>query len=180
MGITIFISFSILCFYKYFKKFPSNYIILSIYTICHSYLIASISTLYDEESILISFGCTLGMFFALSLYACFTKTDYTILGGFICSFIMMILLFLILFSFVFKILNLAICCIMISLLSVFIVYDTQIIIGGKHKAKRLSLNDYCIAAIIIYTDVLSLFLQILGLCGAKEWSIYIYISYFQK
>jgi FtsH-binding integral membrane protein len=57
---------------------------------------------------------------------------------------------------------------MISLLSVFIVYDTQIIIGGKHKAKRLSLNDYCIAAIIIYTDVLSLFLQILGLCGAKE------------
>ena len=74
------------------------------------------------------------MFFALTFYACITKTDFTILGGFICSFTMMILIFLILFSFVFSILNLAICCIMIGLLSIYIVYDTQLIIGGKHKA----------------------------------------------
>ena len=158
MAIVIIISFSILCFYKYFQKYPSNYIILGIYTVCHSYLVASICTLYNEESVLISFGCTLGMFIALTFYACVTKTDFTILGGFISSIIMMILIFLILFSFVFSILNLAICCIMIGLLSIFIIWDTQMIIGGKHKAQMLSLDDYCIAAIIIYSDIISLFL----------------------
>ena len=168
MAIVIFISFSIICFYKYFQSFPTNYIILAIYTLCHSYLIACISTLYDQQSVLLAFGCTLNMFLALTVYACFTKTDFTILGGFICCLLMMVLLFLILFSFVISILNLAIICVMIGLLSLYIIWDTQLIVGGKHKAEMITLDDYCIAAIILYSDIISLFLQILMLFGSKK------------
>ena len=81
---------------------------------------------------------------------------------------MMVLLFLILFSFVISILNLAIICVMIGLLSLYIIWDTQLIVGGKHKADMITLDDYCIAAIILYSDIISLFMQILMLFGSKK------------
>lgn len=47
------------------------------------------------------------------------------------------------------------------LFGVYLIYDTQLIVGGhKHS---LEVDDYIIAALTLYIDIISLFLQILEL-----------------
>ena len=115
------------CFYERCKKYPLNYILLAIYCVAHTYLIAAVCARYNEEIALAAAACTMGMFLALTVYACFTKTDITYMGGTLSSATMMLLIFAILFSWFTRknsILYLIFICLFIVLLSVWIVYDT--------------------------------------------------------
>ena len=47
--------------------------------------------------------------------------------------------------------------------SFYIVYDTQLIVGGEHKKIMFHTDDYVLAAISLYLDVVNLFLYILEL-----------------
>lgn len=51
--------------------------------------------------------------------------------------------------------------------SFFIVYDTQMIIGGKHQ-NEFCVDDYAMAAISLYIDVIQLFLALLRLAGSRD------------
>lgn len=153
---------SMVCLYKKCRKVPLNYILLGTYTLSHSYMIAAITCLYKQDIVIAAAICTLGMFVALTCYACFTKTDITKMGGFLSSATMMIMLGIILFSFFAnKVGYLIICCVMVALLSIWIVHDTQLIIGGKHRAAELGLDDYCLGALMIYSDIVTAFIYIL-------------------
>ena len=48
--------------------------------------------------------------------------------------------------------------------SCFIVYDTQLIIGGKHR-RKFSIDDYVMAALMLYIDIIELFLHLLRIIG---------------
>ena len=48
--------------------------------------------------------------------------------------------------------------------SLYIVYDTQLMMGGKHKY-ALSPEEYIFAALNIYLDVVQLFMYILMIVG---------------
>ena len=54
------------------------------------------------------------------------------------------------------------------LFSMYIVYDTQLIMGGKSRQFQYSLDDYCIAALNIYVDIIQLFLYLLQLFGDRR------------
>lgn len=56
--------------------------------------------------------------------------------------------------------------------SIYILVDTHMIMGGKNK--ELSLDDYVLGSIILYVDIISLFLKILQILGKKkdDWSIH--------
>ena len=45
--------------------------------------------------------------------------------------------------------------------SVYIAYDTKLIVGGKHQKHAYSEKEYILAALTLYQDVASLFVQIL-------------------
>merc|ERR1719336_2525204 len=47
----------------------------------------------------------------------------------------------------------------------YIVYDTQLIIGGEHKSHQFTVDDYIFAALNTYLDIVQLFLHILRLMG---------------
>ena len=47
--------------------------------------------------------------------------------------------------------------------SFYIVYDTQLIVGGNHRKLQFRTNDYVIAAMSLYLDLINLFLMILDL-----------------
>ena len=81
---------------------------------------------YDKETVIMAAVTTMAMFIALTLYAAFTKTDVTKMGGFLASASMMVFIFIMMYSLFFrsKVLNMLICCVVVALLSVFIVYDT--------------------------------------------------------
>ena len=51
--------------------------------------------------------------------------------------------------------------------SLYIVYDTQLMMGGKHKYS-LSPEEYVFAALSLYLDIINLFLYILMIIGAAR------------
>lgn len=62
---------------------PFNYICLFAFTICHGYIISHTCAYYDWQTLVIAASITLAMFFGLTAYAFWTKTDFTIKGGLI-------------------------------------------------------------------------------------------------
>jgi len=144
------------------RSVPTNYILLGIFTLSEAYMVSAICSVYDPEIVIMAAAMTAAMTFSLTLYACTTKTDVTIFGGTLfilgCG-----LLLLCLFSFIFpsKILTVFICVACICLYGVYLVYDTQLIVGDKRY--ELSVDDYIIGAIIIYVDIIVLFLRLLQL-----------------
>ena len=52
--------------------------------------------------------------------------------------------------------------------AVYIAYDTQLIVGGKHKKRQYHPKEYILAALGLYQDVMSLFLDILSLLDDKK------------
>ena len=51
--------------------------------------------------------------------------------------------------------------------SLYLIYDTQIMLGGKHKYS-LSPEEYIFAALNLYLDIINLFLYILRIIGAAR------------
>ena len=91
------------------------------------------------------------------------------MGGLFSSLIHLIILTVILGIFIADIVlwRLVVCTLVICLLSIYIVWDTQMIVGGKgkHQAHQFDLDDYVIAAILLYSDIIQVFLCVLQLLG---------------
>ena len=68
-----------------------NYIILSIFTLCESFVIGFICSFSDKMVVLMALGLTALIVVTLTLYAIFTKTDFTSCGAFLCIFAMSLL-----------------------------------------------------------------------------------------
>ena len=51
--------------------------------------------------------------------------------------------------------------------SMYIVYGTQLIVGGDHHKYQFSEDDYVFAAINIYLDIVNLFIYILQLLNDR-------------
>lgn len=51
--------------------------------------------------------------------------------------------------------------------SVYLVYDTQLMLGGKHKYS-ISPEEYIFAALNLYLDIINIFLYILTIIGATK------------
>ena len=104
---------------------------------------------------------------ALSFYACTTKTDFTICGGLI--WIMCIVLLCVSLSFFFLTWTVfwhpLLSGLVLIFYGIFLIYDVQLVAGrGKH---RLTVDDYVLGALLIYTDIILLFLEILKVMGRK-------------
>jgi len=160
------------------RSSPTNYILLSVFTLAESVLVGFISSSYTQESVLIVLGITTIVVLSLTLFACQTKYDFTGLAPyFFCA-------SMVLFSFgfvlmlcswcglggspAFSTLRLVYACGGALLFSGYIVFDTQLIVGGKHAKYQFSLDDYCMAAINLYLDIIQLFMFLLEIFGDRR------------
>jgi len=111
------------------------------------------------------------IFIACTIYAFTTKTDFT-MGRAMIFLLSMALMMLVIFLLIFGPIRneygiaynivLALC---VVLLGIFLIHDTQLIVGkGKW---RLGLDDYIVGALIIYVDLITIFLYLLALFGKK-------------
>jgi FtsH-binding integral membrane protein len=151
------------------RNFPTNYLLLFAFTASEAVVIGFVGALYETNSVLIAAGVTVAACVGLSAYASFTNTDYTGYG----PYLFVVLFTLCLWSFIailfpmdpltHKVLaaigTLLFCC--------YIVYDTQLIIGGRHKV-QFNIDDYVFAALNLYLDIVNLFLFILSLFGKRR------------
>lgn len=154
----------VFCCRKLATAVPTNYFLLSLFTFSEAYMVASVCAAYQEAGmanlVLMAAIMTAAMTFALTLYACTTKTDFTMSGSVLFILATGIFLFGI-FQFFTRnpTLHILVSVMAVIVYGFYLIYDTQIIIGGG--AYELSLDDYVIAAIIIYIDIVVLFLRIL-------------------
>ena len=108
------------------RKVPQNYILLLVFTLCESYLVAFICSMYTAVSVIVAAGLTAGMTIALTLYAMMTKRDFTMYGGIITviSFSIMALIMIGIFIPFPAWWHPVLACVLITLYGIFLVYDT--------------------------------------------------------
>ena len=63
------------------RKVPWNHVLLGLFTVCFSYIVSCTTVEYDPKTIMIAALLTVAIVLALTLYACTTKTDFTVCGG---------------------------------------------------------------------------------------------------
>ena len=154
-----------LCFPQYLKKVPHNYIILAIFTLTESYFVASITCEYTAKSVFIVLLLTLTSFVTLTIYAIYTKHDMTVFGGVLsCLLVLTIVGSIILIFVKIKILHLIMDIIGVLLFMSYIVYDTQLIVRGDTKY-QFSIDDYILASLNLYLDIINLFIYLLSIFG---------------
>ena len=171
---TIIISIMISCYTSIARTVPTNYILLFLFTLCESYLVGLVTTFYDPPTVILAAGLTACLTITLTIYACTTKTDFTLYGGILWIVGWGFFAVSILFGYFTmgdggKYYNMMTCCLAvfgICLYGVYLIYDTQLIMGGGRY--KLSLDDYIIGALVIYIDIIALFLRILQLLGAAR------------
>jgi len=150
------------------RKHPINLILLGTFTIFESFLIGAISSRYKTDTLLIAVGITLAVVIGLTIFAFQTKIDFTGCGVYL--FVICLVFFVFgIFAMIFrsKVLQVVYAAMGAGIFSIYLVFDTQLMMGGKHKYS-ISPEDYIMAALSLYVDIIQLFLMILRLVGAAK------------
>jgi len=155
------------------QKFPQNYIILSVFTLSQGVLVGCVCAAYTWQSVGLAAGVTAFVFVALTAYAFTTKTDFTGFGPYLFAGLMVMCTFGLILS-ILAWCGVAVKAAMVCydimgvlLFTFYIIYDTQMIIGGDHKV-QFTIDDYVFAALNLYLDIINLFLYILELIGDRK------------
>jgi len=177
-GLTVYITGYVIFFVTYLgivcvpslrRKHPINIITLSIFTLALSLMTGVISVYHDVQWVWMAMAITCAITLALTLFSFQTKWDFTGWGPYIFAFHVVVIIF----GFVAiiywqtgrtsQILNLVYCALFGLVFSMYLVYDTQRMIGGKKNS--ISPEEHVYAAVEIYLDVVMIFLAVLGLGG---------------
>lgn len=155
------------------RKVPNNYIMLLVFTVCETYVLAATCVYYAATSpgtTLQAFAGTALITLACTLYAFTTKKDFTFRGGlfFIVAMTLffMVMIMLPIFAITGNTIGYdIILAIVVMLLGFYIIVDTQMIVGKGRWS--LSMDDYTIGAMVLYVDIITVFLYLLALFGKK-------------
>lgn len=167
MGFVIMATFA--CFPRLMRDVPINYFLLTLFTVTEGVSVGIISSMYTTASVVMAFALVALVTFSLTLFA--TRTSYDVTKTFYPYLIAVTVamvgagLFLMLFpshagSMVYAAIGAV-------LFSVYIVFDTQMIVGGKSEM-QYSVDDYVPATIALYIDIVSLFIYTLQLFGEQR------------
>ena len=149
------------------KRVPVNYFLLAVITFSMSWMVAAVCTRTDPlvvfEAAVLTFAVTL----AITVYAWTTSTDFTVFGP---------ILFIIGFVFCTAGTLMAVfgyhpgllwSVIGVILFSFYLLFDTQLIMGGEKRRMQIDEDSYILAAITLYLDIINIFLYILEILNDK-------------
>jgi FtsH-binding integral membrane protein len=103
---------------------------------------------------------------ALTIYACTTDTDFTTSMGLVLVLVVCLMILGITSMFVNSpFLTNLYCCVGVLVFGLYLVIDTQLIMGGK--TNNLAIDQYILAAMLLYIDIIQIFLYILRILGKK-------------
>ena len=157
--VTIFVCVMFSCFRDRARRFPINYILLLSFTLCMSFYCTIFCALFDPQDVIVAAIVTTAATIGLTIYAIKTKEDFSYLGGLLFCFIFIVACTI---GFFFWVQLLAIWIALgVLVYSLYIIYDTQLIIGNV--GIEYNIDDYCFAALNLYIDIIYLFLRILQL-----------------
>lgn len=165
MWISLFgaIGFMLLTFWKR-KSYPMNIAFLTGFTALEAYSISVITSFYESRIVLQALVITLGIFLALTLFACQSKYDFTAWQPYLFGalWIMIIFGFMSMFFPGGKTMELVYGAAGALIFSGYILVDTQLVM------RHYSPEEEIAAAISLYLDVLNLFLSILRILNSQQ------------
>jgi len=170
-GFMIFLVIVLSCCGGFRRKHPHGIICLALFTMANAYFVGVISLLYAEaigiNTILEALLMTVVITGALTAFAFQTKYDFTKFNGMLLSFFMIWVVFL-MFMPLFpntSVTRTLYASVGAGFMCFFIVHDTQLMIGGKHRYS-ISVDEHVFAALNLYLDIINLFLYILQILGS--------------
>jgi len=151
------------------RTYPTNEICLFMFTAFEGVLVGFVSAAFPWQSVFLAAGITVTIVLSLTVYAFFTSTDFTGLGIYLFAALLVVVLFglvvviLSAFGVNFQWLTVTYNLLGILVFMVYIIFDTQLILGswGGHQ-HEFSLDDYVFATLTLYLDVINLFLHVLS------------------
>jgi FtsH-binding integral membrane protein len=167
------ISLTLVCVFETARKVPTNYILLFLYTVAFGFICVMACARYSPGHVISAALNTLGITLALTAYACYSKTEITYLGALKFMLIWLVIAIPLMivvgvngnrFSGTYTVLQLLI----IILYGFFILWDTKMIIGQKKSGNQLNMDEYILGALFLYTDIINLFLRLLGGGGGSR------------
>jgi len=157
------IGFMLLTFWKR-KSYPTNLIFLGVFTGLEAYTVSVITSFYDSKIVLEALIFTLGIFVALTLFACQTKYDFTSWMPYLFGALWIVIIFGFMSAFFphsSKVeLGYGVVCALIF--SGYILVDTQLVMRHYHVEEEIA------AAISLYLDIINLFLSILRILNSQQ------------
>jgi FtsH-binding integral membrane protein len=146
------------------KSYPTNLLFLAGFTVMEAYSISVIVSFTDSKIVLQALFFTLGIFIALSLFACQTKYDFTSWIPYLFGALWVVVLFGFMSMFFPKSsgveLGYGVVCALIF--SGYILVDTQMIMRHYHVEEEIA------ASISLYLDIINLFLAILRILNSQN------------
>lgn len=170
LGVNLVSFLMIACSRKIARTVPTNYITLAVFTLSEAYLVSAVCINYPASTVIDAAILTAAMTTGLVIYAYKTKTDFTYCGAFLFVFALLMISMSIMMAIAGTILPSLLYSVMgVLLASLYIIYDVQMIFEGKHKrCLKLSSEEYIFAAMVLFVDVIYLFLKILEVLGKKD------------
>jgi hypothetical protein len=89
---------ALICCRQYARKVPTNYILLTLFTLAEAVMVSYVCAAYDPVTILIAAALTVGVTLALTIYALVTKHDFTTKMGIMIVILFAAILFAVLMS----------------------------------------------------------------------------------
>ncbi|XP_034831413.1 protein lifeguard 1-like [Maniola hyperantus] len=159
---------SMACCTELRRTAPMNFIFLTLFTLAQSFLLGVVTSAFEVKEVMMAVGITAAVCLGLTLFAFQTKWDFTMMGGALVAASVVLLVFGIL-ALIIKnnILTLVYAAAGAFIFSLYLVYDTQLMMGGKHKYS-ISPEEYIFAALNLYLDIVNIFLFILTIIGATK------------
>jgi len=151
------------------RKAPMNYIMLFTITIGYGIILGFVAVLYAPDSVLLALGCTVILCFSLTLFSFQTKIDFTGCGVYLFVILLIFMIFSLIAGFFpqTRTFRLVMAIIGTIIFSFYLIYDTQLMIGGKHKYS-ISPEEYVFAALNLFVDIIQIFLFILQIVGNRD------------
>uniref|UniRef100_A0A023GM03 Putative n-methyl-d-aspartate receptor glutamate-binding subunit n=1 Tax=Amblyomma triste TaxID=251400 RepID=A0A023GM03_AMBTT len=149
------------------RSYPTNIILLFVFTLVMSYMVGVISSFHNTETVFMAAGICAACCLAVSVFSFHTKFDFTSCAGFLFVAVWALFLFGILTIFTYnRILNTVYAVLGAVLFMAFLAFDTQMLMGGRKL--ELSPEEHIFAALQLYMDIVQIFLFILRIMGSKR------------
>lgn len=147
------------------RSTPLNFILLSIMTGAYSIVAGVMSCQYQTTVVLGAFAATAGSVLLLAIFAKTTSFDMTGCGTTLCLLALahMIVGLVVVLLVPGKTGHLLMSVAGAALVSLYLVFDLQLIMGGRKC--ELSPEEYILAAVMLYTDIIQLFIYMLQIIG---------------
>ena len=152
------------------RQHPTNLILLGLFTMCEAHMVAGLCSRYKDNTVIMAALATALVTISLTIYAMRTKTEIQVFVAlaFVVYLAMFPLLIICLIVHI-KPLYILYCCLGLIFYSLYLIIDTIIICGKeKHNGIAMDHNDYVIGALMLYLDIIMIFIYILRLLGESK------------